>query len=1787
MKKHYFIFVLTLFFGVFLSNAQQTIWEEDFDYQDLTNEADKPDAFGNNVKWVADGFAEILNSEGNPIPDNYPYGITVLGGKIRGTQTRFDGGTAGSDANGTGLTTWQITADNPIDISGFFNVSVSMDISETGTLEDRPNGGPDLIQVQYMLDNDGNWIDFETNGYVVDDFNNRVASQSGLCGSTLRIQVIISNWYDIAGGFCCEAHFFDNILVEGETVQAPDTPTDPFPGNGDSDICFFDLPNANSIQWLASDNSCQSSYDVYFGTNPSPGLVASGIESTDFAVGTLTANTTYYCKVIAKNELGQSPPLEWQFTTAAQVCDFDYCETDFDNIGAITKVVFGDISNIQDSNAGNTSTDYEDFTGDFITTVIQGNGVTQGTGYEITVNGQMGGQTHYVSVYFDWNQDGEFSVDDGEYYQIGTIRQSNGFQASKEVSAIVDVPNDVVLGTTRMRVIMNRGGYLLTPCEENTYGTNNGNSRGQIEDYSVEVCGLPVALTQDYTAILDANGAASIELSDIDAGSSADCGLDSMTLSQSNFSCADITAESNSVTVTLTVTDVNGNQAMETAVVTIVDNIPPTVQTQNISVELDANGLASVTANQIDNSSTDNCGVDSLELNQTSFDCSNLGDNTVTLTVTDVNGNQATADATVTVTNPEVDFANIQFPDQDEEICLSQSFTVFGQVYEAGLTDANGGVAPGISVDFGINSTNEDPANWDENSWNTAVPNPGYNFGENNDEYQYTVTPSTTGIFYYSFRYSLDNGCTYKYGATNNGFWNGNGNNNGVLTVNEQPIWYADTDGDGFGDVDVTQQACDQPSGYVDNADDCDDTEASTNPSAPELYFDGIDNDCNPNTPDENSGLFESYVVVNGQFFDLGASTGNPDFDGADLGSFSCNAGLEIDGGENKIFKCSYGNGDVINGKTMYRLYKQGENPPGFSELGLDFNSTIGGAGQDCENQKWQKLEANVNLLGSLTESGVYILEVFNTADYTWNLPNVAGGTGTHFANNGGSNFKATFTYTDNPPVANAMAFTVELDVTGNGTITVEDINNNSSDDCGINSIEIIGQTSFDCSDIGEDIFVTLRVTDTNGAQTDSDPVQITVEDNVDPVALAQNVTVQLDATGNGSTTAEAVDNGSNDACGIQSLALSQTAFDCSHVGDNTVTLTVTDVNGNQAMETAVVTIVDNIPPTVQTQNISVELDANGLASVTANQIDNSSTDNCGVDSLELNQTSFDCSNLGDNTVTLTVTDVNGNQATADATVTVTNPEVDFANIQFPDQDEEICLSQSFTVFGQVYEAGLTDANGGVAPGISVDFGINSTNEDPANWDENSWNTAVPNPGYNFGENNDEYQYTVTPSTTGIFYYSFRYSLDNGCTYKYGATNNGFWNGNGNNNGVLTVNEQPIWYADTDGDGFGDVDVTQQACDQPSGYVDNADDCDDTEASTNPSAPELYFDGIDNDCNPNTPDENSGLFESYVVVNGQFFDLGASTGNPDFDGADLGSFSCNAGLEIDGGENKIFKCSYGNGDVINGKTMYRLYKQGENPPGFSELGLDFNSTIGGAGQDCENQKWQKLEANVNLLGSLTESGVYILEVFNTADYTWNLPNVAGGTGTHFANNGGSNFKATFTYTDNPPVANAMAFTVELDVTGNGTITVEDINNNSSDDCGINSIEIIGQTSFDCSDIGEDIFVTLRVTDTNGAQTDSDPVQITVEDNVDPVALAQNVTVQLDATGNGSTTAEAVDNGSNDACGIQSLALSQTAFDCSHVGDNTVTLTVTDNNGNVSTVDATVTVEDNVDPVALA
>lgn len=59
----------------------------------------------------------------------------------------------------------------------------------------------------------------------------------------------------------------------------------------------------------------------------------------------------------------------------------------------------------------------------------------------------------------------------------------------------------------------------------------------------------------------------------------------------------------------------------------------------------------------------------------------------------------------------------------------------------------------------------------------------------------------------------------------------------------ETTTWYFDSDGDGYGDIDTTLEACDQPSGYVSDGSDCDDLNRGINPGTPEVC-DGIDDNC-------------------------------------------------------------------------------------------------------------------------------------------------------------------------------------------------------------------------------------------------------------------------------------------------------------------------------------------------------------------------------------------------------------------------------------------------------------------------------------------------------------------------------------------------------------------------------------------------------------------------------------------------------------------------------------------------------------------------------------------------------------------------------------------------------------------------------------------------------------------------------------------------------------------------------------------------------------------------------
>jgi predicted outer membrane repeat protein len=69
-----------------------------------------------------------------------------------------------------------------------------------------------------------------------------------------------------------------------------------------------------------------------------------------------------------------------------------------------------------------------------------------------------------------------------------------------------------------------------------------------------------------------------------------------------------------------------------------------------------------------------------------------------------------------------------------------------------------------------------------------------------------------------------------------------------------EALWYADRDGDGFGDPASEIETCDPPDGYVTVGEDCDDDDPDVFPGATDAWYDGVDSDCDGADDDDQDG---------------------------------------------------------------------------------------------------------------------------------------------------------------------------------------------------------------------------------------------------------------------------------------------------------------------------------------------------------------------------------------------------------------------------------------------------------------------------------------------------------------------------------------------------------------------------------------------------------------------------------------------------------------------------------------------------------------------------------------------------------------------------------------------------------------------------------------------------------------------------------------------------------------------------------------------------------------------
>ena len=150
-----------------------------------------------------------------------------------------------------------------------------------------------------------------------------------------------------------------------------------------------------------------------------------------------------------------------------------------------------------------------------------------------------------------------------------------------------------------------------------------------------------------------------------------------------------------------------------------------------------------------------------------------------------------------------------------------------------------------------------------------------------------------------------------------------------------------------------------------------------------------------------SQGIYESYIILDinaggNTYYDLNASSDNPDFNGNDLGEFSTGNTLHLKGFEHKVWEngCSFD-----YSKLFYKVEESLDNSQGFSVLNGLYSSYLGG-----NNHKWDNQSANVNLLNGLAP-GNYKITVYGEADTSCQ--------DSVFDSNSGANYIATFTVTN------------------------------------------------------------------------------------------------------------------------------------------------------------------------------------------------------------------------------------------------------------------------------------------------------------------------------------------------------------------------------------------------------------------------------------------------------------------------------------------------------------------------------------------------------------------------------------------------------------------------------------------------------------------------------------------------------------------------------------------------------------------------------------------------------
>jgi gliding motility-associated-like protein len=1352
----------------------------------------------------------------------------------------------------------------------------------------------------------------------------------------------------------------------------------------------------------------------------------------------------------------------------------------------------------------------------------------------------------------------------------------------------------------------------------------------------------PIAVCQNITVTLSSTGVASITPLSIDGGSTDNCGITNRTISQDTFRCNNIGANN----VTLRIFDASGNVDSCQAIVTVRDATAPIARCfGTVNAYLNTTGLVTVTAAQVDSLSTDNCSINSRTINGSasqSYSCGNIGANNVTLVVTDPSGNTATCPSiiqvrdtvrplltcsAITVTLSSTGTATVS-PNQvatSSDNCTSFTMLINGAA-TAAYTCANRG-ANSVTIRSTDNAGNSVTCASTVTIRDTISPVANCR--------NVNLYLTTTGIAVLTAAQvnngSTDNCAIADYFLSRDTFRCADiGAQNVIMTVRDSSnlasacnatVTVFDTTRpvvscvpyiaylNALGSVTVFPSNIDAGS-----ADACGIANRTINGKPSETYgcpnvgvrnvtlavFDNNGNVDSCQTTVTVRDTIRPVISCQNITVSLNA-VGQVTVNATTIATATDNCNsvtITMGGATSRAFNCA---NIGANNVTMLATDLSG------NTVTCPAVVTV----QDVNPPTAQCRAATVylNSAGTATVTPALIdngsndacgIRSMTTNPSTVTCANIGTITVTLTvvdSNNLSSTCQASLTVADTfPPTMVCRPDTAYLDANGFISVLPADINGGTTDACGLNSLLINGTSNlfYTCAQTGLQN-VTLSASDVYG-NTASCPSTVLVRDTIRPIAICRSsIIAYLTPAGNIVVNAVRLDSASTDNCSINTTAYlingaaSQT-YTCANIATpQAVTLRVSDASGNTATCPSVVLVRDTIRPTAScrttpfTANLSA---ATGIVTVNPASINNTSTDNCTISTLLINNQptfTFNCSQVGANVATLTVIDNSGNQNSCTATVNVNditppnpacrnvtvfldtvtnNGRVRFAARFLDNGSTDNCSIVSWQVAGQdsltfncaninnnIVTLRVTDLAGNTATCNSV-VTVRDTVRPIARCPVNPLPVFLSSTG------------TVTVTGAMIDAGSsdncgiVSRLINNTTSRQYLCSNIGL------NNATLTV-------ADASGNtatcpsviDVRDMVPPSALCQNRTVVLNNA-----IPAIVIVTATSLNVGSNDN-CGTITMRINNRLQDTFYCSN-------VGPNNVTFSVTDASNnvSTCQSIVTVLDNTIPIVQC--------NNRTIFL------NANGTATIAVNANgvapvasptATIATGTDGCGIIQW-----TINGQSSV----VYTCDSIGT-------PRIAFIAAQDPATNT-ANCQAAITVVDTiRPIASCRNLTVPLSAAGTATVLPSEIDNFSSDNCGIVTYLINNQASqaYSCANVGPTT-ATLTIRDASGNQSTCVST-LTIQDNIAPVANCRaTLAIALDINGQATVLATTMNNPttpSTDACGPLTFLLNNqtsTAYNCSNVGSNPVILTVTDANGNASQCAAIITVADNMPPTAL-